>query len=104
MGQRVRRVEVRLAYADLAAAVDAVTALLASSDAVVVELTGPGAADLRTVSALARLVLAARRSQAELSTRADDADLPRLAELAGLADVLRVQPASRAGRSADRGG
>ena len=96
-GRGARTVRVRVAYGELGGAVDRVTALLEAGEAVVVELSGPGAADLATLGALARLELAARRCDGRLCTRAPDDDLPRLAALTGLARVLRVERSGQPG-------
>ena len=49
-------------------------------------------AALRIVDALARLQLEARRSGYEVAVTAAPDDLIELIELAGLSDVLRVEP------------
>ena len=49
-------------------------------------------AELGIVDALARLQLAARRSGYEVAVTEAPSDLLELIELAGLADVLRVEP------------
>jgi hypothetical protein len=49
-------------------------------------------ADLRTVEALARLQLVARRLGCELRLRHAPADLLRLIEFSGLSEVLRLEP------------
>jgi hypothetical protein len=86
-------VTARVPYEDLAGALDRLTQLLATHDQVVLELTPPGAADVGTVSAVARLVLLGRRCGHRLQVRGN-ADLQRLAELTGLACVLGVEPGS----------
>ena len=54
------------------------------------------AADARTVDALARLQLAARRYGADLRLRHASGELRELLAFMGLADVLRVEPGGQA--------
>ena len=49
-------------------------------------------ADAVTVDALARLQLAAKRSDCELTLRGASSELCELVDLMGLADVLAVEP------------
>jgi hypothetical protein len=53
-------------------------------------------ADLGIVDALARLQLAARRSGYEVSVTAAPSDLRELIEIAGLSEVLGVEPLRQA--------
>ena len=55
---------------------------------IVCEIAGPGAADLATLEALARLALEARRLGLELRLRSVSSDLRELITLAGLEGVL----------------
>ena len=66
----------------------ALAADLPSGGQVTVDLAELGDADLRTVDALARLVLAATRAGTRLQLRRPPARLAELLELAGLAGVL----------------
>jgi hypothetical protein len=84
----VRACTARTSYADLPAAVAHLSALLSPGRVLVLELSGPGGIDLGVLDALARLRLTAHRSAAALHLRAPEPDLVRLAELAGLCDVL----------------
>jgi hypothetical protein len=59
-------------------------------------------AELGIVDALARLQLAARRSGYEIAVTAAPRDLVELIELAGLCDVLGVEPLRQAEQREER--
>jgi hypothetical protein len=59
-------------------------------------------AELGIVDALARLQVAARRSGYEVSVTAAPTDLLELIELAGLSDVLGVEPLRQAEQREER--
>ena len=88
-----RTLQVHLAHAALPAALPRLVDLLGRYEVVVVRLTGPDAADLRTVSALARLLVTVRRVPGRLVVRGG-AHLRELVLLAGLAEVVPVEPDS----------
>ncbi|HWG94323.1 MAG TPA: hypothetical protein VNU66_08885 [Mycobacteriales bacterium] len=60
------------------------------SGRLVVEVTGPGAPDLRALDALARLVLAARRGGADVRVHDPGGGLAPLLALTGLDDAVRL--------------
>jgi hypothetical protein len=71
---------------------DAERLLSRGSEVVVVVVLDAGApVDVGTVGALARLVLLARRSGAQLLVQASGAELVRLADFLGLCDALRLR-------------
>lgn len=71
-----------------------VPALLRHGD-VVVELAGPGRADLHLLDALARLTLAARDRPGALRVRGADPGVRGLARLTGLSATLGLDPPER---------
>jgi hypothetical protein len=62
----------------------------ADGDRLVVEVTGPGRPDLRALDALARLVLAARRSGGQVRVADGTGELAPLLALTGLDRAVRL--------------
>ena len=80
-----------LACGDVAALCDRLRAVLSASDAsVVVCDVGALPANARTIEALARLQLTARRLQCRIRLRRVSAELEQLLRFAGLADVVPI--------------
>jgi hypothetical protein len=75
-----------------------------SEKVLVVDVGEIGAPDVRTIDALARLQLAVRRLGRELRLRRVSSDLLGLLVLAGLADVLRIEPVGQAEEREERPG
>lgn len=89
-----RTVLVRASYAGAASVLGAVRPQIRRGALVAVVLTPPGPVDLKLLDALAELALWVRRSCGELQLCADDGELHRLVELAGLSEVLAVRTCS----------
>jgi anti-anti-sigma regulatory factor len=75
-----------------------------ASGRVICDVSGVAGADLGTVEVLARLRVAARRAGRRLVLRGVNGDLAELVLLAGLADVLVMEPLGiEPGREAEEG-